>query len=145
MSARDLLPIDPLRRGPLARNVILLEACAEVGHGGRCSVRLLLTDRVGTAVDLALEPLGLLASGRHAPVGMRADGELASPSVGFAPVLENETAGTGSGDADAKTLQRVVKRHLVAVLGDGQSAQQIVSQLHIGRFPCDHYVTTDMR
>ena len=70
MSRCDLLPVDALRGGALARDVVLEEAGAEVGDGRRGAAVLVGADRICAAVDLALQALGFLARGRRAPVGI---------------------------------------------------------------------------
>src|SRR5262249_52037631 len=128
----DLLPIDPLGRWPLARKIVPLESRTEVGNDCRRAVLFLLTDRISAAVDGALESLGFLACCSHTPIGKRANRELPLPPVGLAPIIQNEGARACGGDATAEALDRGVKGDLVAMLGDGQAAEQIVRQL-LGR------------
>src|SRR5262249_45097483 len=70
----DLLPVDPLGRWPLAREIVPLESRADVGNGGGCSVLLLLANGISAAVDGALESFGFLACRSGAPIGERPNG-----------------------------------------------------------------------
>src|SRR5262249_18486767 len=83
----DLLPIDSLRRWPVAREVVPLESGAEVRNGRRRPVLFLLTDGIGTAVDCALGPLGFLARCSRAQRGKRADGVTALAPIELATVI----------------------------------------------------------
>src|SRR6266567_8343492 len=91
----NLLPIDPLRRWPVARKVVAFEPSAEVGNGRRCPVFFLLANGIGTAVDRALESLSFLARCSRTPIGNRADGIAALGSIKLAPVVEDERSTAG--------------------------------------------------
>src|SRR5262249_30674672 len=113
----DLLAVVALRRRPLARDVVGEEALAEVGHRGSGAGGFLFADGIGTAVDLALEPLGFFGCRRGRPVGERADGDAALLAIELAPVVENEGASAGGGDANAEAADGVVPGDLVAAGG----------------------------
>jgi hypothetical protein len=64
---RNLLLIVALRRWPLARRVLLQKTVGEIGDGRRRPALMVFADRIGAAVDGALEPLGLVARSSDAP------------------------------------------------------------------------------
>jgi hypothetical protein len=60
---------------------------AQVVDGRRFAVRPLLADRIGTAVDLPLEALGLLARRQRRPIGEGADRDAALQPVRLAAIV----------------------------------------------------------
>src|SRR5262249_1124757 len=99
---------------------VALESGAEVRHGGRCAVVLLLANGIAAAVDQPLEPLGLLARCRRGPIGKRADGVAALAPIELAAIAQDEGTSASGGDADAKALHRIVVGDLVAAFGRRQ-------------------------
>src|SRR4029077_13584649 len=98
----NLLPVIALGRWPLARDMLIEEARAQLGDGRGGSVRFLVADGISAAVDLALEPLGLLAGSGRAPVRECADGDAPLTAVGLAPVIQNECPRAVGGHAQAE-------------------------------------------
>ena len=88
----DLLLVALARPLPLARQVLVLEAFAEIGDGGCRPLALMLADRVGPAIDQPLEPLGLIPRGARGPVREAANGPAPLAAVALAPVVQNEGA-----------------------------------------------------
>src|SRR5262249_4209286 len=117
----DLLAVDALRCRPLARQVVLLEALTEVGHGGRRSSRFLLANRIAADVDRALEAFGFFARRRHGPSRVAADRELPPSAISLAPIFQDERTRPGGRNAGAEARHRGVKGDLVALLGRTQA------------------------
>src|SRR5262249_52656029 len=116
----DLLPVDPLGRWPLAREIVPLESRADVGNGGGCSVLLLLANGISAAVDGALESFGFLACRSGAPIGERPNGVAAFAPVELAAVVQDERTTACGSNAAAEAFRRVVIVDFVAALGRWQ-------------------------
>lgn len=139
----DLLPIDSLRAGPLAREIVPLEPRSEVGNGCRCSVFLLLADWVGAAINGSLEARGFLACRRGAPIGERADGELTLTTVALAPIVEDEGGAPAAVTRAPKPLTASSQVTLLPRSGAGRLRSRL-SVSFISSVPCHHCVITKM-
>ena len=115
-----------------------MRACAA---GTRLQKRAHRSATVGAARPSSKSPTGSappsisrlsrLASSRAAacrPVGKRADGEAALEAVGLAPVVENEGAAAGSGDAAAEAFDVGVVSDLVAACWRWQLLNDLIGR-----------------
>src|SRR5262249_52038169 len=114
---RDLLLIDALRRGALARHIVRLEALGEPRDRGCRPDLFALAHRVAAAVDHALEALGFPARLRRIPRAESPNGVAALLAVALAAVGEREGLRPGRCNADAKSLHGTVEHDAVVPLG----------------------------
>jgi hypothetical protein len=127
----DLVPVVALRGGALARHVIGQETFTEVGDRLCTTGDLNVTQRIGTAVDCPLQPLGFVASCPDAPGGRIPDGEDSLLSIGAAAVAQHEGASIGGRDPHTKPRNRIVIGDAIATLGRRQPLHDRIGEPHL--------------
>jgi hypothetical protein len=126
----NLVAIAALGRWPLARNVIRQETTAEVGHRRRGAALSIRPDRVGPAVDLAFEALGLLAGRSRTPFGVSADRDSPLSTVGSPVVIQDEGATASRGYTTAEPADFVVVGNPIAAGRDRQLGNRPIGEAH---------------
>src|SRR5215472_4075145 len=122
----DRLLVVAARRWPHARQVLGLEALAQIEHGRRGALVLQLTLRIAALVDEVLEPFCLGARPGAAPDRRVADGVTALALRDAHAVVQHVTARAAGGDAAAEANYLVVIGELVALNGDGETPDDSV-------------------